>query len=220
MARDEPVNMNGVLASRRVSLLGEINQQLVETFLGRLGDLADEDGDIAIEVTTPGGDAEMARRIVLEIDLLRAGRRGRVLFLGKTMVYSAGTTIMSAFPRADRYLASDAMLMIHCRQLEKTLEIDGPIRASLPKVESLCRQIEAGIAIEEESFRRLVEGSAVTLEELDARALYNWYLPAAEALRLGLVSAVLDIDDLQPGGRGSRSAFPFKPGRFERNEQT
>jgi hypothetical protein len=51
-------------------------------------------------VTTLGGDAEMARRILLEIDRVRQWRQGRggsrFLFLGKTIVYSAGVTITTA----------------------------------------------------------------------------------------------------------------------------
>lgn len=206
MARDEPLPaVAAVLASPRISLLGEVDEQMVEKFLDRLREL-DDDGDLAIEITTLGGDAEMARRIVLEIDALRARRRGRTVFLGKTIVYSAGATIMSAFPCADRYLTSDAMLMIHCRQLQKTIELDGPMRGSLPKVEALCSQIKTGIAIEEENFRRLVDGCDVDVDTLIERALYNWYLTAEEALRLRLVAAVFDIADLQRARADSRRA--------------
>jgi ATP-dependent protease ClpP protease subunit len=37
--------------------------------------------------------------------------------LGRTIVYSAGVTIMAAFPRADRWLSLDTRVMIHRRQL-------------------------------------------------------------------------------------------------------
>lgn len=198
MPRDEPTPaIAAALAKPRISLLGEVDGQMVDKFLGLLGELDGDDGDLAIEVTTLGGDAEMARRIVLEIDALRARRRGRIVFLGKTIVYSAGATIMSAFPCADRYLTSDAMLMIHCRQLQKTIELDGPMRGSLPKVEALCSQIKTGITLEEENFRRLVDGCDVDVDTLIERALYNWYLTAEEALRLHLVAAVVDIAELQ-----------------------
>jgi ATP-dependent protease ClpP protease subunit len=214
MARDEPLPaIAAALASPRISLLGEVDEQMVDKFLGLLRELDGDEGDLAIEVTTLGGDAEMARRIVLEIEALRARRRGRIVFLGKTVVYSAGTTIMSAFPCTDRYLTSDTMLMIHCRQLQKTIELDGPMRGSLPKVEALCSQIKTGMAIEEENFRRLVDGCDVDFDTLIEKALYNWYLTAAEALKLRLVAAVVDIGALQRGWAQSGKA----PGQAPRH---
>ena len=197
MARSDPSPAICATLSRpRISLLGEVDEKMVETLLSLLRELEDDEGDLAVEVTTLGGDAEMARRIVLEIEELRARRRSRILFLGKTVVYSAGVTIMSAFPRGDRFLTDDAMVMIHCRQLERTLELGGPMRASLAQVESLKHQIETGLAIEEDGFRRLIEGSDIGLEELTKCALHNWYIPAAEALRRGLVSGVVDAKAL------------------------
>ena len=201
MARDEtPARISAALARPAISLIGEVDEQMVDLVVGRLRELDETDpqSDLAIELTTLGGDAEMARRIALEFQLARARRRGRLAFLGKTAVYSAGTTIMSAFPRADRYLTSDAMVMIHCRQLDKTVEISGPLRGSLPQVEALRHQIETGIAIEEDNFSRLIDGSDIALEELFERALANWYLPAAEAQRRGLVAAVVDLSELRP----------------------
>jgi ATP-dependent protease ClpP protease subunit len=134
----------------------------------------------------------MARRIVLEVQNARRRLSGRFLFLGKTVVYSAGATIMSAFPKADRWFAADAMLMIHCRKLDKTVELSGPIRASLPLIEALQNQIETGVALEDRNFRRLIEGSNVTIDEISERALYNWYLDAEQALARGLIAGIWD----------------------------
>ncbi len=81
--------------------------------------------------------------------------------------------------------------MIHCRKLDKTVELSGPIRSSLPLVEALKAQIETGIALEERNFRRLIDGSDVSLDEVFERALYNWYLDSAAALDRGLVAGVI-----------------------------
>jgi hypothetical protein len=186
------------LEKPQISLVGSIDENLVRSFLDQLSEAeewAAKDGksrDIAMEITTLGGDAELARRIVLEIEQARGRIDGRFVFLGKTVVYSAGTNIMSAFPKADRYLAADATLLIHCRQLEKTVELDGPLRASLPKVDALKAELENGIRIEEQDFRRLIEGSDIGLDELKEKALYNWYLTAEDAARRGLVAEILD----------------------------
>lgn len=180
-----------VLDRPQISLIGEIDKFSIERFLDGLRQAEKAGGDIALEVTTLGGDPEMARRIMLEADRARARLAGRFLFLGKTVVYSAGATIMSAFPVRDRWLTEEAMLMIHCRKLDKTVEISGPIRASLPMVEALKAQIETWIALEKRNFQRLIQGSDVSLEEVFERALYNWYLDAEEARRRGLVAGII-----------------------------
>lgn len=178
-------------ARPHVSLLGEVNEQAVIALLDGLREPAG-DGDVIVEITSPGGDAEMARRMVLEVDLARerlAPRR--LVFLGKTIVYSAATTLMSAFPREDRWLTADAMVMIHCRQLDKDLNLSGPIRASLPKVEALRAQLKTGIELETEHFERLISGSDVTMDELLEKGLHNWYLTAREVLDRGLVAGIV-----------------------------
>ncbi len=180
------------LDAPQISLLGDVNEDMVRDFFAGLKDAEKAGGDIALEITTPGGDAELGRRLVLEVQAARRRLGGRrFLFLGKTQVYSAGVTLMSAFPVADRYLTRDTILMIHGRQLDKTLELSGPMRASKPKVEALLEQIEYGLMHEEENFRRLIEGSRISFEDVPAKALHNWYVPAEEALKLGLVAAVI-----------------------------
>jgi ATP-dependent Clp protease, protease subunit len=180
------------LKSPQISLLGEVLEEMVEAFLSQLAEAEKGDGDIALQITTPGGDAELGRRMVLEVEEARnrLGNR-RFLFLGKTQVYSAGVTLMSAFPCKDRYLTRDTVLLIHGRQLEETVEITGPIRASLAKVQALQEQIKVGLAHEEENFRRLIDDCDISMDELCEKALHNWYLPADQALKRGLVAGLI-----------------------------
>ena len=182
-----------ILDRPQISLIGDIDKLSVGRFLDQLNQAEKAGGDVALELTTLGGDPEMARRIVLEIDRARARLPGRFLFLGKTAVYSAGATIMSAFPCRDRWLTPDTMLMIHGRKLDKTVELSGPIRASIPMVEALLAQLRTGIAHEEENFRRLIDGCDVSPEEVRTKALHNWYLDAAEAVARGLVAGILRV---------------------------
>lgn len=193
MARSDEMTRQAppkVLAAPQISLVGDIDKFSVEKFLDQLRQAEQAGGDIALEITTLGGDAEMARRLVLEIDSARARLSGRLLFLGKTVVYSAGTTIMAAFPRCDRWLAADTMLMVHCRKLEKTVELSGPIRASIPMVEALLQQLNVGVGLEKEHMRRLIEGSDIEWDELWEKALHNWYIPAGEAVERNLVAGI------------------------------
>ena len=176
----------------QISLMGGVSEDMAKDLRDQLRQLGEDREPVAVEMTTLGGDAEFARRMVLDIDHARERLRARrLVFVGKTTVYSAGVTVMSAFPREDRFLTADAILLIHCRQLDKTIEIDGPIRASLPQVEALCHQLRTGIELEKQNFERLIRGTSVTLERLLEKALYNWYLTADEALALGLVAGVI-----------------------------
>jgi len=193
MAREDTVTPPAGILEAQVSLMGEVTEDMACSLVEQLAEVEAGDEPITFEISTLGGDAEFARRMVLEVDLARERLKPRrLVFLGKTVVYSAGVTLMSAFPREDRFLTSDATLLIHCRQLDKTVEISGPMRSSLPQVRSLCHQIELGLEREEAGFRRLIEGSDVGMDELLDKALCNWYVPAAEALERGLIAGVVD----------------------------
>jgi ATP-dependent protease ClpP protease subunit len=196
MAREDTVKLPAGILEAQVSLMGEVTEDMACSLVEQLAKIEAGDEPVTFEISTLGGDAEFARRMVLEVDLARERLKPRrLVFLGKTVVYSAGVTLMSAFPREDRFLTSDATLLIHCRQLDKTVEISGPMRSSLPQVRSLCHQIELGLEREEANFLRLIEGSDVKMGELLEKALCNWYVPAAEALERGLIAGVVDPAD-------------------------
>ena len=181
----------GILDAQ-IALVGSIDDALICSMLDQLGTLPDGDEPVVLELTTLGGDAEMGRRAMLEAELARERLRPRrLVFLGKTVVYSAGVTLMSGFPREDRFLTADAALLIHCRQIEKDLKLQGPLRSNLPKVQALCKELEFGIRLETEAFEHLIEGSDVSMDELQQKALYNWYLPAEEAVDRGLVAGIV-----------------------------
>ncbi len=184
-----------------ISLIGEVTEGMARDLRDQLREPGTGDDPIAIEMTTLGGDAEMARRMVLDIDHARERLKPRrLVFIGKTVVYSAGVTVMSAFVREDRFLTGDAMLLIHCRQLDKTVEVEGPMRGSLPRIEALCHQMRTGLALEKRNFERLIEGSSVGLDELFEKALYNWYVPAAEALERGLIAGIVNPEGVGATG--------------------
>ena len=201
LAREDMQNAAwpAILDRPQISLVGDIDKYSVQNFLEQLGKAEQAGGDVALELTTLGGDPEMARRIVLEIDRARARLSGRFLFLGKTVVYSAGITIMSAFPCGDRWLSRDTMLMIHGRKLDKTIELSGPIRASIPMVEALLAQLRVGIDHEEENFARLIDGCDVSPDEVRSKALHNWYLGADEAHARGLVAGIVGTGPTRAG---------------------
>jgi hypothetical protein len=144
-----------------------------------------------LELTTCGGGAETGRRIAEDIRLFRRLRGGRALFLGKTVVYSAGVTIMAAFPREDRRLTRDTVLLIHGRRMDRQVQLSGPLRASAQVAREVLAEIEFGLELERRGFAELVEGSKVSVEECCERAASNWYVTAEEAQRLGLIAGVI-----------------------------
>ena len=194
MARDNPQpRLAEILDAPQILLMGSVDAVMAETLRdGLRREEQDGEGPVAIEITTPGGDAEIVRRMIRDVDDARSRLAPRrLVFSGKSMVYSAGVTLMAAFPRQDRYLSKDALLLIHCRQLTKTVELDGPIRGSLPAVMALLHQLETGVQLETENFERLIEGSEVTIDELVEKALHDWHLPATEAVNRGLAAGVV-----------------------------
>jgi hypothetical protein len=193
MARDDRKRTApSITDTADLSLVGTVDEAMACKLCDALAQADDSEAPYTIDMTTLGGDPEMARRMMVDIDAARARLKNRrFVFIGKTVVYSAGVTFMAAFPAQDRYLNADSTLLIHCRQLDQTIELDGPIRASIPKMEAMIHQLETGVALEEDNFRRLIEGSDVSMDELLEKALYNWYVPAIEARERGLVADVI-----------------------------
>lgn len=179
------------LLTPQVRLYGEVGDAMLAAFLEQFDAARGGEGPVVVELTTVGGDADVGRRIAADIRQHREQNGGRVLFFGKTTVYSAGATIMSGFRREDRWLDRQCVLMIHCRKLAKTLELSNFLADERPRVEALLSEIDLGLRVQRRDFEALIEGSAVTLEELEEEARENWYLDADEALKRGLVAGVV-----------------------------
>jgi hypothetical protein len=175
-----------------VLLSGTVDYAMYNSFRDQLG-RAPEKGIVVIELSTLGGDPEVARMMGEDVryhsDLEQQERH--FVFLGKAAIYSAGTTFMSFFARDNRYLTRGTRLMIHERKLDKTLKIDGPLTSCVATVKATLNEIEASIAIQNEGFENLIRESNVTMEQVLQRAPFNWYIESQEALSLGLIKAVL-----------------------------
>ena len=174
-----------------VRLIGEVDYDLVRNLVRQLSEIPEDLEDVVIELTTPGGDADLTRRMVHEIESWRGGKRSRLLFLGVSQVHSAGVTFMAAFPPEHRFLTRDTILLIHGRRLERRIELSGPLRGTLAHLRSLTHQVELGIALEEEGFEQLIRGSDIAFDEIVHHSRFNWYLRAEEALERGLVAGLL-----------------------------
>jgi ATP-dependent protease ClpP protease subunit len=177
--------------SPAIALSGVVDYEMYTKFREQFDKAADKNL-VVIELSTLGGDPEVARMMGEDVRFASETEPGRrFVFLGKAAIYSAGVTFMSFFARENRYLARGTRLMIHERKLSKQLVIDGPLTTCVAIVRATLNEIECSIAIQNEGFQNLVLGSSVTLEEVLKKAPSNWYLEAQEAKSLGLVEAVL-----------------------------
>src|SRR3954469_7441645 len=174
-----------------VALSGVVDYAMYVSFRQQFDNASSQDL-VVIELSTLGGDPEVARMMDEDVRLASETEpQRRFVFLGKAAIYSAGTTFMSFFIRENRYLARGTRLMIHERKLSRNMTIDGPLTACLATVQATLNEIECSIAIQNEGFQNLVLGSSVTLEEVIRRAPSNWYVEAEEARQRGLIEAVL-----------------------------
>jgi ATP-dependent protease ClpP protease subunit len=199
-----PLADEELLFRPNISLNGSINADSLPFFLERLNDVRHQGMHLVLELNTQGGDADVARRIALEIRLFRRYSGKQAYCVGKTYVYSAGVTILAAVPRENRYLTEDCFLLVHERHIEYQMQLNDPIKAAILKVREQLNLLESAHDLEMEGFRELVQGSRISVEALYERATTNYYLSAAEALQLGLVSRILSWTDWPAAGSMDR----------------
>lgn len=174
-----------------VMLSGPVDYEMYNNFREQF-DGAPDTGIVVVELSTLGGDPEVARMMGEDVRYhSELNPERHIVFLGKAAIYSAGTTFMSFFARDNRYLTRGTRLMIHERKLNKVLNIDGPLTTCIATVKATLHEIEASIEIQNEGFENLIAGSKVSMKQVLERAPYNWYIEAQEALSLGFIKSVL-----------------------------
>jgi ATP-dependent protease ClpP protease subunit len=179
-----------LLANPHVQLYGAVDESMYTSFKAQVLD-APAEGPLVVSITTLGGDPEMARAMGDGIRLIREYTGRDTLFLGKVAVYSAGATFMSAFPVDSRFLTRGSRIMIHERQMQSTIQLNGPLNTLEYVLKAKLHEIADSINIQNEGFEALVKGSQVSMEQLLEKAPSNWYIEADEAKRLGLVLDVI-----------------------------
>ena len=178
-----------VLTAPQLRLLGSVDEAMYAEFRNQLS-AAPKDGPLVVALTTLGGNPEIARAMADDVRLLReAGRT--IYFLGKAAVYSAGATFMAGFPVECRFLTRDTTLLVHERQIAKTINLSGPLRSCISQLKAALNEIDQSISIEEAGFKSLAEGSEVDFEEIREKAPDNWYIDGKEAKRRGLIADII-----------------------------
>jgi len=176
----------------KIRLLGPVGEEMVRDYLNQFEKIAAKKSKIfVVELTTYGGKADYGYRIAEEIRLAREYYNKNPIFLGKTFVYSAGMTIVAAFPRDKRYLTQHTTLLTHERRVEEDIKFLGPLVANIQVAKELLADFENGKRIQNQNFAQLIEGSNISLEEILEKAQTGWYITAQEAYERGLVEAIL-----------------------------
>ena len=128
-----------------VALSGLVDYSMYVSFRQQF-DAASSQNLVVIELSTLGGDPEVARMMGEDVRFASETEpQRRFVFLGKAAIYSAGTTFMSFFVRENRYLARGTRLMIHERKLSRQLVVDGPLTTCLATVQATLNEIECSI---------------------------------------------------------------------------
>ncbi len=180
---------NGILSAPQLRLIGSVDEAMYAEFRNQLS-AAPTEGPLVIALTTLGGNPEVARAMADDVRLLReAGRT--IYFLGKSAVYSAGATFMAGFPVECRFMTKNSSILLHERQIAKTIQLNGPLRSCIAQLKAALNEIEHSIAIEEQGFREIVDGANVDFEEVRDRAPDNWYIACDEAAKRGLIAGVI-----------------------------
>jgi ATP-dependent protease ClpP protease subunit len=186
-----PTLNSGDFAAPPILLAGEVDYEMYKLFREQL-ERAPAEGLVVVELSTLGGDPEVARMMGEDVrfhsDL---SSQRRFVFLGKAAIYSAGATFMSFFARENRYLTRGTRVMIHERKMDKTLVVTGPLTTCVASVKALLHELEHSIVIQNEGFENLIRGSSITMGEVLERAPSNWYMEAQDALGLGLIAGVI-----------------------------
>lgn len=190
--KPRPTIIDILIQEPAIRVYGAVDEAFLGRFLDQLKPLRGRTDPLVFELSTTGGDADLARRIAEEIRLCRDVGGMDLHFVGKAMVYSAGVMIMAAFPVQRRFLSRDAVLLIHEWQIEKEIRFSGALKACAASANDFLAELEVARKLEFQTFSDLVEGTRLNHEQLSAQVRKaDWYLLADEALSFGLVSALV-----------------------------
>src|SRR6185436_20813295 len=90
--------------SPAIALSGVVDYEMHTKFRTQF-DYASEQPTVVIELSTLGGDPEVARMMGEDVRFASETEpERRFVFLGKAAIYSAGTTFMGFFARENRYI--------------------------------------------------------------------------------------------------------------------
>lgn len=165
------------LKTRQILLSGEINKALAEKVVRQLLVLeADSDEPIKVYIDSPGGDAHAGYAI---FDMLRF-INAPVYTIGMGLVASAGSIILLAAPKKNRFAFPNSQYLIH-QPLSGIKGVATEIEIHAHELEKMRLRINKLIS----------EETGVDVEKVSKDTDRDFWMDSAEAKAYGLVSKVI-----------------------------
>jgi hypothetical protein len=120
--------------------------------------------DINLDLNTVGGETDVARRMTNEVRQFQQHCGQGAFCIGKSYVCLAGVTILAAFPKRDRDLTTDAVLLIQEGRIRQSLELVGPMFACIQIVRESCRCLRLRGGLKKMDSQGYVEGAGFPSE--------------------------------------------------------
>ena len=173
-----------LLAARTVLVFGEIDSRLAHSVGAQLLSLAELGSDpIRVIVNSPGGHVEAGDTIH---DILRF-IAPEIVMIGSGWVASAAALVYVAAPRENRFCLPNTRFLLH--------QPLGGVRGPASDIDIEAAQI---LSIRDRIGRILSRETGQTLERIAKDTERNHWMNAEQAVRYGLVSAVVERQDELP----------------------
>lgn len=165
------------LKTRQILLSGEINKALAEKIVRQLLVLeADSDEPVKVYIDSPGGDAHAGFAI---FDMLRF-INAPIYTIGMGLVASAGSIILLAAPKKNRFALPNSKYLIH-QPLSGIKGVATEIEIHAKELEKMRVRINELIS----------EETGVDPEKVSRDTDRDFWMDSAEAKAYGLVSKVI-----------------------------
>lgn len=165
------------LKTRQILLSGEINKSLAEKVVRQLLVLeADSDEPVKVYIDSPGGDAHAGYAI---FDMLRF-INAPIYTIGMGLVASAGSIILLAAPKKNRFALPNSQYLIH-QPLSGIKGVATEIEIHAKELEKMRVRINKLIS----------EETGVDAEKVSKDTDRDFWMDATEAKAYGLVSKVI-----------------------------
>lgn len=161
---------------RVISVCGQVTAEMADRFAMQLALLSEEEGDITVLVSSPGGDVQAG----LSICDAMAEAGSRVSSLCLQRAYSMGAVIFSSAP-GNRIMAPHAKIMFH-----------EPLVSGLPDGRlSSVKEIATSLDACKEDLCKLVsQRSGIAMRKVRDICSSDHYYGADEAIKMGLADKV------------------------------
>ena len=167
--------------SRTIIISGEINQKLAANIVAQLiGMAADSDADITLFINSQGGHVEAGDTIHDMIRFIRP----RVRIIGTGWVASAGALIFVSVPVDDRFCLPNTRFLLH--------QPAGGAGGTATDIEIEASEILKMRHRLNEIFARQ---TGQPIERIEKDTDRNFWLPAEEAQKYGLVGHIVETID-------------------------